>query len=263
MDQNQQNADLKKISSHIKSYFRKNKEQEHPYYNLKHTIDVVDKSLVIADHYQLNGHDSQVLETAAWFQAAGFLKEENDHEGEGAQLAEKFLVKLNANPDFITAVRYAILATKNPQSPADLVQQILCDVMYYDLGTDRFLKNMKLQRREWILLNNIKISKKRWQRDTAEFMESHSYYTDYCRIALADKKAENLKELKKRVQPVEGSNTVITELNAGNRVNQKPATKCRRNIQHERPDKGIETMFRISSGNHQRLSDMADKRRIS
>jgi hypothetical protein len=28
----------------------------------------------------------------------------------------------------------------------------------------------------------------------------------------------------------------------------------------ERPDKGIETMFRISSSNHQRLSDMADKK---
>ncbi|WP_374164533.1 Pycsar system effector family protein [Arcticibacter sp. MXS-1] len=28
----------------------------------------------------------------------------------------------------------------------------------------------------------------------------------------------------------------------------------------ERPDRGIETMFRISSGNHQRLSDMADNK---
>jgi len=29
---------------------------------------------------------------------------------------------------------------------------------------------------------------------------------------------------------------------------------------NDRPDRGIETMFRISSGNHQRLSDMADNK---
>jgi hypothetical protein len=30
--------------------------------------------------------------------------------------------------------------------------------------------------------------------------------------------------------------------------------------ENDKPEKGVETMFRISSGNHQRLSDMADKK---
>lgn len=42
-----------------------------------------------------------------------------------------------------------------------------------------------------------------------------------------------------------------------NNKNKQVAKEVERN---NRPDKGIETMFRISSGNHQRLSDMADNK---
>jgi hypothetical protein len=43
-------------------------------------------------------------------------------------------------------------------------------------------------------------------------------------------------------------------------MTEKEIKKKKKEHEDEKPDKGIETMFRISSSNHQRLSDMADRK---
>src|SRR5205085_79364 len=78
---------------------------------------------------------------------------------------------------------------------------------------------------------------------------------DYCRILLDAKKAENLellisKKHEKNPLPETEAKTMI----APEVVEEKSRKKT------ERTDKGVETMFRISSSNHQRLSDMADNK---
>jgi hypothetical protein len=47
---------------------------------------------------------------------------------------------------------------------------------------------------------------------------------------------------------------------SGSQVNDATVFKEKEVKKKERPDKGIETMFRVSSSNHQRLSDMADNK---
>lgn len=73
-------------------------------------------------------------------------------------------------------------------------------------------------------------------------MEEHHYHTEYGRSILDQKQQQSIKPLKQK--------DIIKKLKETNGKEKK----------NKRPDRGIETMFRITSTNNQRLSDMADNK---
>lgn len=264
MKNNLQRELIKKIKKHVLECFQDKDVPEYPFHNKAHTIYIAEKAAMLADHYQLNDEDYAVVMAAAWFHDIGYLTVPADHEQESARLAEDFLLKKYADIRFIAAVKACIRATKIPQTAADLNQQIVCDADLFGLGTDDFFKNNKLLRRESMLLNNREISKTDWRKDTAGFLEQHTFYTDYCRLLLDGKKAENLAKLKEKIQDEvaddPNNSAAVQPADALATIKSTGAAKKERQREKEKPEKGIETMFRISSGNHQRLSDMADKK---
>jgi rubrerythrin len=144
--------------------------------------------------------------------------------------------------DAIKAVRGCIMATHIPQKPHTLLEQIVADADLYHLGTDNFLEQTKLMRREVEWRENRKISKFDWRKSTIRLLDEHRYHTDYARNLLTEKKNQNLDRLREKKTAV---------------ATQEVSTKKQKS---DRPDRGIETMFRVSSNNHQRLSDMADNK---
>lgn len=236
--------------------------EERPFHNLKHTEHVVANASVMAWYYRLVRRDFFTVVAAAWFHDYGYLSGAAANHGErGAEVSAGFLRDLKVDEDTITAIARCILATRMPQTPGNLMEEILCDADLYHLGTDDFSEFNKLLRKEREEMLGIKIDKNEWCLKNIAFLESHHYHTNYCRDLLEGKKQENLEKLKKRA-----------ELTLSNVVAASPAPESGKKAQTAieepkikkpkdgRPDKGIETMFRISSGNHQRLSDMADNK---
>jgi hypothetical protein len=96
-------------------------------------------------------------------------------------------------------------------------------------------------------------AKRNGYRKTIGFLEAHHYFTVYGQEFLEQKKEENLAGLRhmlSRYQKKHG-----TDQNAKEVVS--PWYK------KEYPEKRIETMFKISSGNHQRLSVWLTTKHIS
>jgi predicted metal-dependent HD superfamily phosphohydrolase len=260
MNKIQQNILSNTVGDHIVGYFRKHKAKAHPYYNIEFTRSVVENTMLMAAHYQLGEEDCETAEAAAWFYASGFLGKSVQHEEEAGRLAEKFLLKINADPGFIARVKTTILAVKMPQHPIDLASQILCDAVFFGLGSEKFPEVNELRRREWKLISKTAISRSLWRRQTVELIEAHTYFTDYCRSLLDGQKAENLRQLREQMEDSEKTRIESVHPEAESVGVKKKSPGIRSAQQRERPEKGIETMFRISSGNHQRLSDMADKK---
>lgn len=69
-------------------------------------------------------------------QCTGHVQDSVGHEERGAQAAEDFLKAKEADPE--NDVRNAILATRLPQEPETLVEQILCDADLFHFGTRKF-----------------------------------------------------------------------------------------------------------------------------
>lgn len=236
------------------------------YHNLQHTESIVTAATQIANHYQLNDRDFFVVIAACWFHDVGYMDEAKGHEQNGAQQAAGFLQGLQVDEPAIEAVKQCILATKLPQTPHNLSEQIVCDADLFHLGTDTFSDNNKLLRKEVKALYNIEISKDAWRAKTIELLQNHHYHTSYCQTLLNEKKQENLATLLEKQQnakqdKIEAELLLVKQQKEGIQpmltADNEDTGKKKKS---DRPDKGIETMFRISSSNHQRLSDMADNK---
>jgi predicted metal-dependent HD superfamily phosphohydrolase len=242
----------------VRSYFSSATDERLAYHNMQHTERVVRAAMQIADHYQLVDRDYFIVVSAAWFHDIGYYTNPANHEAEGAIKAADFLKQNEVVPDVIAAVEQCILATKMPQTPKNLLEQIVCDADLFHLGTDDFTTTNKIMRKEVESIKGIKISKDQWRSNAIHLLETHQYHTDYARLLLNDKKEKNLEKLRKKAEePEEIQEKQPLPLSPMSLIEStEPKSKKDKN----RPDRGIETMFRTTSGNNQRLSDMADNK---
>lgn len=241
-------------------FFKAKGEQKFAYHNLSHTGAVVSNAAKIASHYQLGEKDVFIITAAAWFHDAGYFNGgPADHEIRGADMAAGYLKEIGIDDETIQAVQQCIVATRMPQSPKNLNEQIICDADLYHFGTDHFAEWNKRMRKEVEWRLGKKIAKNDWRKNSVLFMEAHQYQTDYGRELLQDKKNQNLKELKKKNNTKEEKKAEppVTDVPMQNLQTETASIKKQKS---DRPERGIETMFRISSNNHQRLSDMADNK---
>ena len=256
----------KEVEEHVVKYFQSHRDSQLPYHNLDHTRGVVKAAMQIADHSQLNERDFFIVITAAWFHDVGYFIDMSQHEAKSAEYIANYLRGKQMDETTINAVANCILATKLPQRPNNLLEQIVCDADLFHFGTDEFSERNKLMRKEYITVSGKEISKEDWRNKTIQLLESHHYFTDYCQLLLNGKKQENIEQLKKKAEKEAKQNdqTIlmpVTEAgNATEGATLKDQKKKDKTAKDERPDKGIETMFRISSSNHQKLSDQADSK---
>jgi predicted metal-dependent HD superfamily phosphohydrolase len=269
-----------KIQDHIQSLFKSQKDKTFIYHNLEHTQGVVKAASQIANHYQLNEKDFFIVTSAAWFHDAGYFADPSNHEAKSAEMASAFLRLNGTDEETIQAVINCILATRIPQTPKNRLEEIVCDADLFHLGTDDFPKNNKLMRKEAEAKQAINISKDDWRKGTIRLFEMHHYFTDYCQLLLNDQKQEILNKLKDKVADKKENQKENTEKGGQktadakstavpvipmvtDNINATPGIQPQRTKKVEknaRPERGIETMFRITSGNNQRLSDMADNK---
>lgn len=260
---------LDEVKQYVTSFFHTHANDKLVYHNLVHTENVVNAAIEIANHYRLNDQDYFIVVTAAWFHDIGYYTEPARHEEKGAEEAAVFLTRKGVDPATVETIANCIRATRLPQNPQSLVEKIVADADLFHLGTAKFVELNKIIRREFIELHNIEISKEEWRNKTIRLLESHYYHTDYCRLLLNDTKAKHLERLKAKAaeKNPELKNTVPVSPVLVQPPTTKPKLKPlipeeedERSKRKGRPDRGIETMFRITSANHQRLSDMADSK---
>ncbi|WP_229253922.1 Pycsar system effector family protein [Dyadobacter sp. NIV53] len=238
------------------------------YHNLVHTESVVAHAAQIADHYHLDERDSFIVGAAAWFHDTGYYDgDAPGHEQRGADMAARFLTEDGIKDDVILEIRGCILATVVPQKPQNILQQIVCDADLFHFGTKEFPERNKLMRKESEQRLGQKIDKSKWRKSTIELLESHIFQTDYCIELLSAQKAKNLEKLKlKDLETIPDENIepdlplLLPQAGSVQEVYALPEMAEIKKQKSDRPEKGIETMFRISSNNHQRLSDMADNK---
>lgn len=215
------------------------------FHNITHTLQVVEATKKIGSYYQLAEKDFFIILVAAYFHDIGYYTGPADgHEQRSAEIAESFLREKSVDEDTISTIKNCIKATRIPQHPQNLLEEIVCDADLFHLGSDDFTDRNKLMHREFESCKNKQVSKEDWRKGTIKLMENHHYHTQYAQLFLNEKKMKNLESLKAKAEK-----SIALDLEKQEKKKQK-----------NRPDRGIETMFRVTSTNNQRLSDMADNK---
>ncbi|MFI5133230.1 MAG: Pycsar system effector family protein [Chitinophagales bacterium] len=231
------------------------------FHNLEHTQGVVMACEEIAGYYQLNDEDRLALTISAWFHDTGFSSgDSHGHEDVSIHLATTFLQEHHADPLLIKKVTSCIEATKMPQSPKNLLEQILCDADLFHLGTGEFTERNKLLREELIGFSKQDISKKQWRKMNISFLENHKYFTDYGKRRLQPVKEKNLEELKNHGEEVKKKKKPnLTETVLATFSDQiKKDTDITKKEKIEKTEREATTVFRIIASNQSNLSKMAD-----
>ena len=248
------------------------------FHTLLHTQEVVAAAEKLAAMHQLSEEDRQALITSAWFHDTGYTSgRAKDHETVSVQLATDFLTTHGASQDLINKVTGCINATRMPQKPANLIEEILCDADLFHLGTDAFKEKSRLLREEVKDFGGEDISKKEWRKNNIIFLEGHHYFTEYGQKTLQPVKERNLAGLKEKNLP-DTKEKILPEPKEKNQVEMKPDKK-NKNKQKDNGDdpalkaaadakakkakeaeRGISTVFRIMAQNQNNLSGMADSK---
>lgn len=225
------------------------------YHNSEHTEEVVNAVVLIADHEKVDGEQLEILMVAAWFHDLGYCNDKRNHEEESAKMLREQLETWGADKEKINKAAEIVLSTKMPQSPRGKLAEIMCDADLYHLSSASFSEKSLRLKQEIRAVCNAGLTDEEWEEKTIALMNSHRYFTSFGKGTLEPNKQANLKNLKKQVKK---------------RKKQMKANKLEKKItkldqklieaKTQKPDRGIETMFRITSKNHLQLSAMADNK---
>ena len=246
----------KKIEHYVTGLFETLYDDALVFHNLKHTQSVVDRTKEIAGHYHVNEKEMLTLFTAAWFHDTGYLfTEPAKHEAMSAEVMRKFMLDHTNDNGLIDNIEKCILATRQPTNPSGLLEQIICDADTYNLGTKEFKTTNK---RAWeeLKLRVRDINKIDFNNNTLKMLEQHQFYTTYCKDLLSPTKELNMKKLKKKNEEKKMKEEVAEKDQTVSVQNESLA-----DIEKDKTglmSKGIQTMLRLASENHLKLSDMAD-----
>ncbi len=236
----------KETEEYVTDLFEKNSKDNLVYHNLDHTKYVVSRVTEIAAHYQLSEEEMMIVFVAAWFHDSGYLfVPPKEHEEKSAELMRDFMKQFPLPADIIDNIESCIYSTRYSTEPQNLMQEIVSDADTFNLGTKNF-KNTNKDVFSEFEKERPGFTQQAFNIATLQMLKDHKYYTSYCRDLLSKMKRKNMKKLKKKIRKSGNEELGIDERLV---IDEKQGTT-----------KGMQTMLRLTSSNHIRLSEMADSK---
>jgi adenylate cyclase len=149
--------------------------KEYVYHSITHVKDVVEQVERIAINEKVKKVDIDDLKLAAWLHDIGYIWEPKRHEERGAEYATALLKSLEFPIQKIQKINGMILATKIPQTPKNINEQILCDADLDYLGRPDYTEKSQLLLQELLLTKNL--NNKEWLKIQDRFLTNHVYFT--------------------------------------------------------------------------------------
>ncbi len=167
------------------------------YHGVHHTIDVVKQSLAIAKREGINQEeDLLLLQISALYHDSGFLITYKDHETESCHKAKRELSFFGFSEARIKKICGMIEATRIPQRPCNLLEQIIADADLDYLGRNDFQKISKTLQTEFISYGIVS-NPKAFEELQLRFFESHEYFTKSSQQLRGPVKSLRYEKLKK------------------------------------------------------------------
>ena len=245
------NPALSKIENYVFNLFKDNLSLDFTYHNFMHTVKVVEAIKTLCINEQISVDRQEQLIVAGWFHDTGYTKIVLGHENESVKIANEYLTSANFSTDFIANVEAYILATKINYTPKNIEESIIKDADNFHLGQEEYPKISELLRDEIAKVCKREFSDYEWNVENRNFfLNVHHFYTDSAKDLWQKGKENNLIYTQNKIKEIE----LIGD------VPNKFELKKKKNDKMQQPDRGVDTLFRVTLNNHTRLSDIADSK---
>ena len=248
--------DILKISEdYVKNLFKDRLSSDYTYHNLDHTIQVVDKIKILAKEENIGAEDTENLLLAGWFHDLGYISDCDNHEEESRKAIQDFLRQNQFSEERIQKIGELILATDKFYKPKNQLEEIIKDADLYHLASDDYFRICENLRQEIKEVHYQKFSKKKWAELNVTFFSKHQFYTKYAKENWQPQKEKNVEKIIENIKFLKDDKSEKKSENKDKvLLNKKKLEKL------DSPERGIETMFRITLNNHTKLSQIADSK---
>lgn len=169
--------------------------QDLTFHAARHTRDdVVPAAERLARMAGVAGEDLLLLLTAAWFHDVGFVVQRDEHEAAGVRISRAELPGFGYSPHQIDIIGNIIMATRLPQSPGTLLEEIMADADLDSLGRADFFE-VSVRLREEMENYGTVMDDAVWYRWEINFLEGHRYFTTTARSLRDEGKRHNIEQL--------------------------------------------------------------------
>jgi len=169
------------------------------YHGKHHTLEVLENAKELCQLEGVAPYETSLVLTAALYHDIGFTVSHIEHEQSGCSLARQTLPMFAYTNREIDLICGMIMATKIPQSPSTLLEEILCDADLDYLGRSDFspiAHTLFLELRELGILSDSNA----WDRIQVNFLKSHRYFTTTTQQRREALKGKHLANLEGKVK---------------------------------------------------------------
>ena len=248
--------DILKISEdYVKNLFKDRLSSAYTYHNLNHTIQVVEKIKILAKEENIDAEDTENLLLAGWFHDLGYISDCDNHEEESRKAIQDFLRKNDFSEERILKIGELILATDKFYKPKNHLEEIIKDADLHHLASDNYFEICENLRQEIKEIHHQKFSKLKWAELNLGFFAKHQFYTKFAKENWQIQKDENAEKIVSQIKNLKESKKEKGDVESDKiLLNKKKLEKM------DSPERGIETMFRVTLNNHTTLSQIADSK---
>ncbi|GJM63763.1 Pycsar system effector family protein [Persicobacter diffluens] len=240
---------LKEVEEHVVAFYNEHIDQTVcTFHNFQHVLGVMEEARLIGKQYDISEQELFCLEVAAWFHDAGYSKQANGHERVSQEMARAFLTGKLPEEE-IQQIEKLIDATRMDAKPEGLLACIMSDADFFHFHRDDFVLYSKAFMHELRAKENKDFEDSYYWKMTLNFMEMHRYKTDFAQKHFAAGKRMNMDRVRELSKGKKAKEEKKHKIKKEEKLFKKPST-----------ERGIQSMFRLTSRNQISLSSIADNK---
>ena len=198
--------DFEKASRYIFARLARELSPYLTYHSFFHTKDdVLPAAIRLGRASAIGPENCLLLETAALYHDSGFLLSYNDHEQYSILIARETLPDFGYSAEQIESVAELIAATRMPQRPNGLLQELLCDADLDLLGRDDFMSLNRKLLQEISHYSGRAVKEEDWLASQTIFLTNHHFFTPAARELRSSGKWRNIAHMRAAMHSANGS----------------------------------------------------------
>jgi predicted metal-dependent HD superfamily phosphohydrolase len=162
------------------------------FHNLQHTLDVFEAVNEIIKHTTLTEDEHIILQLAALFHDTGYVFQYIGHEDISIAIAGTYLMQQGYHKGMYTPILDCIEATKIPQAPKNLLQQVICDADFHHFAKPNYFEYAGRLKKEWEVHLKRKYTDEEWSQLNIAVLTNHQYFTEYGKTVMQAIKQQNI-----------------------------------------------------------------------
>jgi hypothetical protein len=239
------------------------------YHDISYTHRLVSAVKDISEKENVSENELELLLVSAWVFGMGYydaeeFKSKKINSGCMActiRESKPYLDSISFPSSEIEKVYEILSHTKHPIHPKTKLDFIFADALFMDFSREKGKKYVKKMYQELLIFHAINTSKKKWYDELIHLLENHTYFTNYGKSALEQKKHQLIRELKKESKAL--SSIQDSALKKELEISDRELKNLKENLSNTSDSvdiRTIQTLFRNTSRNHYTLNQMVDRK---